>query len=544
MPSALRRPNGHPLAGVCGRARRVSRVAAGDLAGGRRLGWGFVASHLAEQLRRETALSHADIERIHLLLGDWQLLSDLSFADLVLWVHTRSDCWHAVAHVRPNTGQMVFFEDIVGQRAEPDRAELLDRAGESGELCRHEGPLLGHHSAVREEAVPLVHAGRPIAVVTRHTNLSAQRAPSRLELSYQALGNALIGMTARGEWPHPGAVTGARRGAPRVGDGVIHLGPDGVVRYASPNAMSALRRLGHAGEMVGEQLAAVLVALQDEQGPVDVALATVAMGRAAWRTDVATRTGSVALRAIPLTEDGERVGAIILLRDVSELRRRESELLSKDATIREIHHRVKNNLQTVAALLRMQARRLPDGGGRQALDEAVRRVGTIALVHETLSHGFDDTVDFDAVAMRGLHAIVEVARREEPIRAKLTGSFGRMSAEDAMSLALMMSEIIQNAVEHGLQESGGSLEVHASREESADGEGVILHVSITDDGAGIPPGFRPGRAGLGTQIVNSLVQGMHGAIRWEDAEPQGTRVRFFGRLRPLDQEDQEPRDAD
>ena len=58
------------------------------------------------------------------------------------------------------------------------------------------------------------------------------------------------------------------------------------------------------------------------------------------------------MRAIPLVEAGQRTGAILLLRDVSELRRRERDLMTKDATIREIHHRVKNNLQTVAALLR------------------------------------------------------------------------------------------------------------------------------------------------------------------------------------------------
>ena len=91
-------------------------------------------------------------------------------------------------------------------------------------------------------------------------------------------------------------------------------------------------------------------------------------GRAPWRTEVASRGASVSMRAIPLVEGGRRIGAILLLRDVSELRRRERELLTKDATIREIHHRVKNNLQTVAALLRLQSRRLPD-------DEAQGRPG-------------------------------------------------------------------------------------------------------------------------------------------------------------------------
>jgi len=493
-----------------------------------------VASVLAEQLNRETTLTESQIERIHVLLGEWQLLSDLSFADLVLWVRTRAGDWRAVAHVRPNTGQMVFFEDIVGQHAVGDRSRLLERALDEGAILRRGGPILDNDHAIREEAVPLRDGDQTIALLTRHTNLTALRTPSRLELSYQGLAAALVRMIAAGEWPGASAPTGSRRGAPRVSDGVIHLGVDGIVLYASPNAMSAIHRLGHPGEVIGEQLATVFADVLRDQALVDEALAMVTMGRAAWRADATTRSGSVALRAIPLTEGGERVGAIVLLRDVTDLRRREHELLSKEATVREIHHRVKNNLQTVAALLRLQARRLPDGAGRSALDEAVRRVGTIALVHETLSHGFDETVDFDEIARRGLHAIVEVATTDVPIGSRVEGSFGRLRAEDAMSLALVISELTQNAVEHGLRETGGTVTLRVERVEEDGGDGDVLQVAIEDDGTGIPAGFRPGKAGLGTQIVNSLVQGLRGAIRWEDAQPHGTRVRFFARLRPLD----------
>ena len=99
----------------------------------------------------------------------------------------------------------------------------------------------------------------------------------------------------------------------------------------------------------------------------------------------------------------------MLVRDVTELRRRERELLTKDATIREIHHRVKNNLQTVAALLRLQARRLDVPEGRSALEEAVRRVGSIALVHELLSTTPDEAVPFDEVADRVLAMVAELS---------------------------------------------------------------------------------------------------------------------------------------
>jgi two-component sensor histidine kinase len=246
---------------------------------------------------------------------------------------------------------------------------------------------------------------------------------------------------------------------------------------------------------------------------------------------VASRGASVSMRAIPLIEGGRRTGAILLLRDVSELRRRERDLLTKDATIREIHHRVKNNLQTVAALLRMQSRRLPDNEARAALDEAVRRVGTIAIVHETLSQGFDETVDFDDVIARELAAVVEVATREVPVRTSRRGTFGRLRAEDATSLAMIISELVHNAVEHGLAAGGGTVEIEAERR--VEDDEPLLEVCVADDGRGLPEGFNPGRSGLGTQIVTSLVQDLRGRITWERAEPRGTVVRFVARLRPI-----------
>ncbi len=364
----------------------------------------------------------------------------------------------------------------------------------------------------------------PLAVLTRHTNLAAMRTPSRLELTYQSLADALARMIAAGEFPNVSAPTGQRRGAPRVGDGVIRLDVNGVVSYASPNALSAIHRLGHVGDVLDELLAKVVADLLRDESPVDESLAVVVTGRAPWRTEVSSRGASVSMRAIPLTEGGQRVGALLLLRDVSELRRREQELITKDATIREIHHRVKNNLQTVAALLRLQARRLPAGeAGRVALEEAVRRVGVIALVHETLSQGFDETVNFDDIAVRGLQAITEVAKIEHPIRTSVEGSFGLLRAEDATAMAMILSELVQNAVEHGLAESeGGTITVHAERSADESGD-ELLTVTITDDGAGLPEGFCPGRSGLGTQIVQSLVQDLRGRIVWKAAVPRGTR---------------------
>jgi two-component system, sensor histidine kinase PdtaS len=486
---------------------------------------------LNDVLHEQTDLDAADVEWLHLLLSDWQLLSDLSFADLVLWVPAGDGKWYAGAHVRPTTGPMVFFDDVVGRLVDRGRRPLLDQAFNELRIVRGRDPEWRDDTPIREEAIPVMSEGRALAVLTRHTNLATLRTPSRLELTYLASADALARMIASGEFPTMGAPTGQRRGAPRVGDGVIRLDADGTVNYASPNAVSAIHRLGHVGDVTGTSLSRIAGEILRDEGPVDERLALVVTGRAPWRTEVEARGTSVSMRAIPLTEAGQRTGAILLLRDVSELRRRERELLTRDATIREIHHRVKNNLQTVAALLRMQSRRLPEGQARAALDEAVRRVGTIALVHETLSKGVDETVDFDEIVARGLADMVEVATREVPVRAERSGSFGRMRSEDATALAMVVTELVHNAIKHGLARTGGVVTVRAER--SRDVHDELLTVTVTDDGSGLPEGFDPAASSLGTQIVTSLVQDLRGRITWGSAKPHGTTVRFVARLRSI-----------
>lgn len=485
---------------------------------------------LAERLRADTDLGEADIEWLHLLIGDWQIVADLSFSDLVLWVKEERS-WRAVAHARPNTGPMVYDEEVVGRLSGGSRTTLLDRAAASHEIVTR--TRRNKRRAQNEEAIPVVRDGVTAGVLIRHTNLLTAREPSRLATNYGEMTAYLTGMMTTGQFPSPAAPTGTRRGAPRVGDGVIRLDAEARVRYASPNAVSALYRLGHSGDVVGALLPRItsdLLAIGGEQ--IDESVALVVSGRTTRRCEVSTSSASVTMRSIPFFVGERRIGALVLVRDVSELRRREQELLTKEATIREIHHRVKNNLQTVAALLRLQARRVKDPGAEAALQEAVRRVGTIALVHETLSRGFDEAVDFDEIAVQGLRAVVEVATAgEQPVTSTVTGTFGRLSAQDATPLALILSELLQNAVEHGLVH-GGRVDVRARRSTAENGDG-LLTVTITDDGVGLPKGFRPSYVGLGTQIVTSLVQDMRGKIRWEPNPGGGTRVVFNAHLRPI-----------
>ena len=274
-------------------------------------------------------------------------------------------------------------------------------------------------------AVPVRCGDEVVAVLTNQTCDDGRHISSRLEESYLDCAARLMDMLAEGTFPGVGDLARSRS-SPRVGDGFIRLDMDGVVTYASPNALSAYHRMGLAAELEGHNLVAISRPLISD--PFDAQELAAHRGVAGRRpgNEIGDRRrgAAVLLRTLPLVVHGTPAGAAVLIRDVTEVKRKDRALLSKDATIREIHHRVKNNLQTVAALLRLQARRTNNAEAREALTESVRQVAAIAQVHEALSMSVDEEVNLDEVIDRILPIMNDVARVDAPVRISRAGSLG------------------------------------------------------------------------------------------------------------------------
>jgi two-component sensor histidine kinase len=451
-------------------------------------------SSLQELVEERGGLRGSAVDVLQAIVSDWQILADLSFADLLMFCREpTSGELTVVAHMRPYTAQTIYNEDLVGTTFEAGTRQAVARAFDEGTIVRDGEPDWSTGVPVREEAIPVPFDGEVIAVVTREANLSMVRAPSQLELTYLQAANELSTMLAQGAFPFPGEDP-ERELAPRVGDGLMRVDPSGTVVYASPNAISAYRRLGVVDNIVGRNLAdfdlddvAVLEALGDGE-PLD--------------SEVEARGAVVLRRLLPLTREHHVLGALVLIREVTELRRHERLLLYKDATIREIHHRVKNNLQTVASLLRLQSRRLSSDEARQALGESVRRISSIALVHETLSQDSRQRVSFDKVAGRLLDMLgTGLTDPERPVTMELAGDAGELPAEVATPLALVLSELVQNSVEHAFPDRGGRIVIDLERRPAS------LHLTVVDDGVGVPDGWGlESSANLGLQIAATLVE--------------------------------------
>ena len=478
---------------------------------------------LDDLARAHTDLTADDLAWLHRLVADWQIVADLSFADLVLWLPDRagSGFW-AGAQMRPTTGPTAFVDDLVGSFVAGGRRPLLDAALASGRVAREGDPEWRDEVPVRVEAVPVRHRDRVIGVVGRNTGLLGLRTPSRLELAYLRSAADLTRMVSHGWWPHAGQRSD-HTDSPRVGDGFVRLDAAGSVTYASPNAVSVYRRLGLTRDLAGLDLAATTRELvPPERRSDEETLSAVLGGRVPRDTEVSDGATVVIVRSIPLRAPApaDHVGALVLLRDVTDLRSRDRELVTKDATIREIHHRVKNNLQTVAALLRLQARRVQAPEARSALEEAVRRVGSIALVHETLSQSIDETVAFDEVADRLRHMVTDLGSADAVVTTERRGSFGTVPGQVATSLAMVLTELLQNATEHGFAGRDGHLEVVVRR---ADG---VLHVTVCDDGRGLPDDFDPAAStSLGLSSVRTLVESeLGGRLRLRRRAAGGTEA--------------------
>ena len=445
----------------------------------------------------------ADARRhLERLMATWSLLADLSFSDLLLYVplaggreEDGDERLVVLGQVRPTTNQTLFEIDLVGETVAGDELPLVVEALRTGAIAVGEQRSdSGHH--LRLECTPVAVVGRVVGVMTRVWSPAIARRPGSLERVYLELFERLAIMVSDGVFPFPG--DDPVEHLPRVGDGVLVLDDSGRVVYGSPNAVSALHRVGIMSAVTGSTLQAL---------GLDTTVVEDSFAERHTVVEEIERRSEVTLllRCIPLLERGSPTGALILLRDLTEVRNRDRLLVTKDATIREVHHRVKNNLQTISSLLRLQGRRIDVPAAKTALAEAERRIGTIAVVHEILSHDARDQVPFDDIVEVLVRMAKESSVSSREVDVVVEGALGDVPADMATPLAVVIAELLQNAVEHAFVEGGDDFQPEIELSFSEDHSGYCA--AVRDNGCGLPPGFDlETTRSLGMSIVRDLVR--------------------------------------
>ncbi len=486
--------------------------------------------------------AHLDpASRSHLeeLTASWSLLADLCFSDLLLYAPLerlaaepsgREQRLIVVGQVRPTTSQTLFEIDLVGEVIAGAELPLVVEALHTGAIAVGEQRYEPGEGHLRLECIPVRCSGKVVGVMTRVWNPSVGRRRGTLERVYLDLFERFSVMVADGIFPFTDDELPGEH-LPRVGDGVIVTDERGRVTFSSPNAVSALHRVGIRSATIGSTLQGV--GLDTTVVEDSFASRLPVVEEIEGRSEVV-----LLLRSIPLVNRDEPTGALVLLQDVTDLRHRDRLLLSKDATIREVHHRVKNNLQTISSLLRLQARRIEAPAGRTALAEAERRIRSIAVVHEILSRDASDQVPFDEI----VQALVRMARETSvgpyDVTVSVEGELGEIPAESATPMSVVIAELLQNAIEHGFPEpaegvaQAGASGVAPPRVELVFGhDAKHYEVVVRDNGVGLPSSFDIDETrSLGLSIVRDLVRTQLSGTITMESDPRtadgGTTVRL------------------
>ena len=455
-----------------------------------------------EELAKENRNLEDDlISYLQDLTRSWGLLADLSFSDLLLYLPTKEspvDSFVLLAHVRPTTSTTLYRADLVGQKFEAQSRPLVSEAFLNAQISNGKVSTGGDRE-ISVMAIPVIWKGETVAILASEKAFVGETPRSEMERTYLSIFDRFAAMFERGEFPY-GEESRFQHRMPRLGDGLLLVNADGQIEFASPNAVSLLHRLGWHRPVVGSRF---------EETGLSPKILNEAFSLKSSVVDELEREDKafVVSHCFPLLHSGKATGAAVLVRDVTELRRRDRQLISKDATIREIHHRVKNNLQTISSLLRIQGRRLDSDEAQMALNESVRRIGAIAIVHETLAVSQEGEVTFGEV-MRPLVELVKegLSSPVKPISIEVSGDTGLLPSEVTTTLAVVVTELLQNALDHGFKAALGEFEdgrvdVVLSKNEEA------VMVEVSDNGVGLPEGFDiENNVGLGLTIVKTFIQ--------------------------------------
>ncbi|MGQ9586250.1 MAG: sensor histidine kinase [Anaerolineae bacterium] len=448
-------------------------------------------------------------EKLARVMAGMGMMADLSRADVLLYVSAEGDKVRVLAHARPHSIPPVHKVSLQGRTYDAAEHPLVCRALRCRILRWRTRSVASKGAPVQQEVLQVWdEAGSPIAALSVETNLIERERHRRRSKVFQRALRHFQTTVARGELP---SLAELRPFGEH--DGIMVVDLSGRIRYMSGIATNLYRKLGYMGDMLGRTIS--------ELNTSDAGLVAEALGeRRPLEVEVTERGRDHVKKVIPFFRRGgplgplqgwlqphkaepRLAGALLLIHDLTEARLKERQLKVKSAMVQEVHHRVKNSLQNIASLLRMQARRSRSDAVRDALTEAVNRILTVAVVHEFLAHQEAGTINMKEVTQRIIHQAREVVLEPgQAIRFRLEGEDVYLPTQQATSCSLVINELLQNALEHAF-DGGRPGNVVVRLEEHGD----LISVTVEDDGRGLPSGFELDRTeSLGLHIVETLVQ--------------------------------------
>ncbi|CDX01908.1 Signal transduction histidine kinase [Desulfitobacterium hafniense] len=442
---------------------------------------------LIDLCKEYTDLTDLDTEHLISIADKLPYIANLNETDIFIDALNRNGKNAIVlAWARPGS-RSLYKRSVVGELAYDYSEPAVLRSLKTGEAYRNIRGESQEGVPIAQTVVPISNSERKIiGVLIMERDISEEIRQEKqvqfLSRTAEQLSNTLMHLSMDGhkfgDW---------------LGNGIFILNGRGKITYANTIAAQIYRTHNKTEEPAGCMFDYSLINCSS----MDEMLAYLKEP-----VEYAVNKMNYLFQAFPLVAYGELSGSVISVQDITDLRKKEQELNAQSIILKEIHHRVKNNLQNIAALLRLQMRRSDSELIRQEFEASINRIISIAIVHEVFAYDEWDYINVTDFLNRLLTFLVDsITSPEHKITTQIDGEGILLKSSQAVPLALVLNELLSNSLKHGLsQVAEGKLKIVLQEKEDR------VNILISDNGPGYDPNSLQSPKRLGLQIVYSLVE--------------------------------------
>lgn len=447
--------------------------------------------------RKYTDLSEEEIQVIEMMAGTLQPLANLEAADIFVDCPCKDKDAVVVAEAKPEEVPSAYKNSVVGMLAKEENEPAVARTFRLGVATKYMKARTQENNYTIQSVEPIKYNSRVIGVLIREKRIKEDGETSEELGSYEAIETPLNHMINENEWL-----------TESIDEGLLLVDYKGRVSFRNLYARELFQNLGYVRDILGQKYKNICLTEWSDTPEGTDRIKEVCCGNYYLR-----------VRQIPLMNQNIRFAVII--RDITWNREQEKNLILKSVAVKELNHRVKNNLQTIASLLRLQARREEKEETRQVLYESISRILSISATHQLLSQSGEACVSLMEVLENvRRNAVQPFLRTDLSFNLEITGDNLVVDSEIATSVALAVNELLQNCMKYAFK---GRKEGHVwIRIEKGK---VYSRLTVKDDGIGFDPEkIRSGSLGL--NIVKTMVQDkLHGKFTIRSGR-EGTEAEF------------------